>query len=253
MNELEKRSDQAGNLRTRMIDNYKEVHGDYPPRSELHNAIVKKKQRKMKHPVITVLALIFIIILIAILCLSIYYFNNNNVNKALLGSKQSSGDETVYISNGQSDEKETYSTAPEESDDQTSAEETVDETEASASDRKTSETGAEEKVETEESQDTQGTQDIKNTQNIKDTRDTIIQKKQETDAKEHEENVTDSTQSKATEYREIKAHKVAAGETLFKIAMQYYKNRSGEEIIRQYNGLEANNIYEGQILKIPLK
>ena len=81
MSELEKRLDQAGNLRTRMIDDYKEINGDYPSRSELHKDSVKKKKRKMKYPIISILALIFIVILVAILFFSIYYFNNNNAHK----------------------------------------------------------------------------------------------------------------------------------------------------------------------------
>jgi LysM repeat protein len=55
------------------------------------------------------------------------------------------------------------------------------------------------------------------------------------------------------EYREVKTHTVAAGETLFKIAIKYYNSKQGEEIIREFNGIEANDIYEGQVLKIPLK
>ena len=229
MSKLEKRPDQAGNLRTRMIDDYKEINGDYPSRSELHKDTVKKQKRKMKYPIISILALIFILILIVILFFSFYYFNNNNDIKTLIGNKNSSGDETVYISKGKSYEIETDTMIPkEETDDGPLTEETSkDEAEVSTNDRKTSETEAK--------------------------TETIIQKNQETDSTEYQKNATDSTHNKDSEYREVKSHKVAAGETLFKIAIQYYKNRSGEEIIRQYNGIEANNIYEGQILKIPLK
>lgn len=230
MSKLEKRPDQAGNLRTRMIDDYKEIHGDYPSRSELHKDTVKKQKRKMKYPIISILALIFILILIVILFFSFYYFNNNNDIKTLIGNKNSSGDETVYISKGKSYEIETDTMIPkeEETDDGPLTEETSkDEAEVSTNDRKTSETEAKTEA--------------------------IIQKTQETDSTEYQKNATDSTHNKDSEYREVKSHKVAAGETLFKIAIQYYKNRSGEEIIRQYNGIEANNIYEGQILKIPLK
>jgi cytoskeletal protein RodZ len=235
MSEIEKRPDQAGNLRTRMIDDYKEINGDYPSRSELHKDSVKKKKRKMKYPIISILALIFVIILMVILFFSIYYFNNNGVSKTSIGNKHSSGDETVYISKGKSYEIETDTMIPkEETDDGTSTEETSeDEAEVSTNDRKTSETEAKTEAKTET--------------------EAIIQKNQETDSTKYQKNATDSTHNKDSEYREVKSHKVAAGETLFKIAIQYYKNRSGEEIIRQYNGIEANNIYEGQILKIPLK
>jgi cytoskeletal protein RodZ len=232
MSELEKRPDQAGNLRTRMIDDYKEINGDYPSRSELHKDSVKKKKRKMKYPIISILALIFIVILAVILFLSIYYFNNNNAIKTSIGNKHSSGDETVYISKGKSYEIETDDGPPTE-------ETSKDETEVSTNDRNTreTETKTEAKTKTETETETEA----------------IIQKNQETDSTEYQKNVIDSTHNKDSEYREVKTHKVAAGETLFRIAIQYYKDRSGEEIIRQYNGIEANNIYEGQILKIPLK
>ncbi|MCM3652154.1 LysM peptidoglycan-binding domain-containing protein [Metabacillus litoralis] len=246
MSKLEKRPDQAGNLRTRMIDDYKEIHGDYPSRSELHKDTVKKQKRKMKYPIISILALIFILILIVILFFSFYYFNNNNDIKTSIGNKNSSGDETVYISKGKSYEIETDTMIPkeEETDDGPLTEETSkDEAEVSTNDRKTSETEA--KIETKT--------EAKTKTETKTETETIIQKNQETDSTEYQKNATDSTHNKDSEYREVKSHKVAAGETLFKIAIQYYKNRSGEEIIRQYNGIEANNIYEGQILKIPLK
>lgn len=252
MSELEKRPDRAGNLRTRMIDDYKEIHGDYPPRSELHKDTVKKKKRKMKYPIISILALVFIIILIAILFFSFYYFNNNNGIKTSIGNKNSSGDETVYISKGKSYEIETDTMIPkeEETDDGPPTEETSkDEAEVSTNDRKTSETETETKTGTEAEAEAKTKTETKTETEAK----TIIQKNQENGSMEYQKNATDSTHNKDSEYREVKSHKVAAGETLFKIAIQYYKNRSGEEIIRQYNGIEANNIYEGQILKIPLK
>ena len=158
--------------------------------------------------------------------------------KTSIGNKHSSGDETVYISKGKSDEIETDTKIPKEEAEPPIEEPSKDETEMGTNDRKSSETETETKTETETETET------------------IIQKNQESQenlSTEYPKNATDSTHNKDSEYREVKSHKVAAGETLFKIAIQYYKNRSGEEIIRQYNGIEANNIYEGQILKIPLK
>lgn len=48
-------------------------------------------------------------------------------------------------------------------------------------------------------------------------------------------------------------HKVKQGETLFRISQTYYKNRSGEEIIKEINNLEGNTLYTGQVLKIPIE
>jgi len=46
-------------------------------------------------------------------------------------------------------------------------------------------------------------------------------------------------------------HQVQPGETLFRIAMNYYKSQDGIEKIRQANGLSGNEISVGQTLKIP--
>ena len=48
-----------------------------------------------------------------------------------------------------------------------------------------------------------------------------------------------------------KTHKVAPGETLYRISMNYYKSDSGVDKIRQANGLSSNNIMVGQKLIIP--
>lgn len=46
-------------------------------------------------------------------------------------------------------------------------------------------------------------------------------------------------------------HQVQPGETLFRIAMNYYKSQQGVDRIKQANGLSSNEISVGQTLKIP--
>lgn len=46
-------------------------------------------------------------------------------------------------------------------------------------------------------------------------------------------------------------HQVQPGETLFRIAMNYYKSQQGVDKIKQANGLSSNEISVGQTLKIP--
>lgn len=215
MSEFNKRHDQAEKLRTKMIDDYKEQHGNYPPRGEVHRGTVKKTKLKMKYPVISLLALFFI--LLPVLFLSIYFYHGNGGKLSANGNYSPEG-ETVFISNQQH--------LIEEPDAKTMDEElsTPQEEEASTEGVK--------KITTKDVD-----QKIQGSQSNTLTTDTSIE----------------SSKSKESEYREVKTHRVAAGETLFKIAIQYYNSRSGEEIIRQYNGIEANNIYEGQVLKIPLK
>lgn len=46
-------------------------------------------------------------------------------------------------------------------------------------------------------------------------------------------------------------HTVQKGETLFNISKKYFNGRHGEEIIKEWNNLKDNEIYIGQVLKIP--
>lgn len=48
-------------------------------------------------------------------------------------------------------------------------------------------------------------------------------------------------------------HTVKPSETLFSVAMTYYKSKDGIEIIQKANNLEGNEIRTGQVLKIPIK
>jgi LysM repeat protein len=216
MNDPEYRGDQAENLRAKMIDEYKEVHGDYPPRGEVHKDKKKKTKLKMKYPIISFLAFIFI--LLPILIITIYYSNDSDNTVTI---NQPSGNEMVYISNNQNEE------------------ETIDE------DMIEEET---ESINQDEIETNQTESDAAN--------------KEATDQNNqpNETNMQSSTSvnknavpTDESEYREVKTHTVAAGETLFKIAIKYYNSKQGEEIIREFNGIEANDIYEGQVLKIPLK
>ncbi|KAA0836648.1 LysM peptidoglycan-binding domain-containing protein [Bacillus paralicheniformis] len=56
----------------------------------------------------------------------------------------------------------------------------------------------------------------------------------------------------APQPKKVLKHTVGEKETLYRISMKYYKNRSGEEKIRNYNQLSGNNVYTGQILNIPI-
>lgn len=48
-------------------------------------------------------------------------------------------------------------------------------------------------------------------------------------------------------------HTVKPGENLYRISLKYYHSKAGEEIIRKANNMSGNEIYLGQVLKIPLK
>ena len=227
---MDKRPDQAENLRTKMIDDYKEIHGNFPPRGEVHKDKVEKKKAKLKYPIISILAVLFF--LVPILIYLLYGLNGNE--KA--SNQDTNGDYTVYIpKEQQSDENPDLN--------KVDVSESPVEEEAEDKDNKT-ETEADEGV-GETNKDVTNPNDVE----TKD-KETIEQDKKESLSTEKE---TENASENEQEYREIKTHTVKTGETLFKIAIMYYNSREGEEIIQKYNGLEADNIYVGQTLKIPLK
>ncbi|KKI93122.1 hypothetical protein WQ54_06355 [Bacillus sp. SA1-12] len=221
MSEFDQRSDQARNLRSQMIDDYKEIHGDFPPRSKVHKDNVKKKKPKMKYPIISILALLFVMLPILFLFITTYYSNRDHESA---DGESLSGNETVFVATEAQEDEEQGSSSLETS-------EPIDETKE------------EDPVQTDDSSNTNQQQTEPNDGDVQYTNDTV---KEDDDTNESEE--TDSTH-----YREVITHKVAANETLFKIAIKYYNSRSGEEIIREYNNLQGDTVFEGQVLKIPLK
>lgn len=54
------------------------------------------------------------------------------------------------------------------------------------------------------------------------------------------------------EYKVV-LHTVQPQETLFRISMNYYKSQEGIALIQKWNGLNGNEISNGQVLKIPIK
>ncbi|MBP1080479.1 MULTISPECIES: LysM peptidoglycan-binding domain-containing protein [Bacillus] len=48
-------------------------------------------------------------------------------------------------------------------------------------------------------------------------------------------------------------HTVKGKETLYRISMKYYNSRNGEELIREHNHLNGNEIHSGQVLEIPVQ
>ncbi|UGB29298.1 LysM peptidoglycan-binding domain-containing protein [Metabacillus sp. B2-18] len=218
MNDQKRQSDQAEGLRTKMIDEYKQEHGDYPPRSEVHKGQKSTKAKvKMKYPVIRLLALFFILLPIFILSMNVYF---NGKNAQITQGDQVVGVDTVFISNGQE--------STNESEEVNSSDSTVEEQDSS-------DLESEEVVSTNTSS---SENEAKVGQEDQITEDTLQ---------------TNSEETGVEEYKEIKTHKVTSGETLFTIAIEYYNSKAGMEIIRTYNGITGNEIYEGQVLKIPIK
>jgi LysM repeat protein len=52
--------------------------------------------------------------------------------------------------------------------------------------------------------------------------------------------------------QEVITHVVQENETLFSIAMKYYKSDEGMRIIKEWNDLSSSQLHKGQVLKIPV-
>ncbi|MBT2665311.1 LysM peptidoglycan-binding domain-containing protein [Bacillus sp. ISL-4] len=76
-------------------------------------------------------------------------------------------------------------------------------------------------------------------------------KKAETEKKKAAQNVQAAKPDK--EGYKVVLHTVQGEETLFRISMNYYKSQEGIALIREWNGLNGNEISKGQVLKIPIK
>ncbi|HEX5564525.1 MAG TPA: LysM peptidoglycan-binding domain-containing protein, partial [Sporosarcina sp.] len=59
------------------------------------------------------------------------------------------------------------------------------------------------------------------------------------------------TENKTKDDSKARTHIVAANETLYRIAMNYYGSDAGIEKIKKANGLSSNDIMAGQKLIIP--
>ncbi|WP_044748000.1 LysM peptidoglycan-binding domain-containing protein [Bacillus alveayuensis] len=52
--------------------------------------------------------------------------------------------------------------------------------------------------------------------------------------------------------QKVITHIVQENETLFSIAMKYYKSDEGMRIIKEWNHLDSSQLHKGQVLKIPV-
>jgi type IV pilus assembly protein PilO len=73
------------------------------------------------------------------------------------------------------------------------------------------------------------------------------------DENEQEETNQENPNESNNATAEFIEHKVKPGETLYRISQKYYNDRSGERLIIEYNNLEDNTVYTGQVLKIPIE
>lgn len=230
MNKEEPIRDQAEKLRKRMkdvdqkIDSTKDgnttlSNEKLPPRSRVHKQkqLKKKTKIKVKYPLIRLLGMFFI--LLPIVIFSIYTYNESQKSSVSSTVEESKGAEAVYYTDAEEDiveEVEEENTVTEEAvtDEDVGAEAGTVEGSANAEQATSSET-AQETTTTPES-------------------------------------TTNSNTKAEPVDQSVVYHKVQPGETIFRLAMKYYKSQSGIDIIKKANSLSSNEITVGQTLTIPL-
>ncbi|WP_102274718.1 LysM peptidoglycan-binding domain-containing protein [Cytobacillus massiliigabonensis] len=234
MNREDPYRDQAERLRKKIEKNIdsneiEPVKEKLPPRSRHHQKKKKKNKWKIKYPVISLLALFFILLPIAVL--SIYHsLNDGSSGSAEKASTTNSGFETVGYEN-KVDKK-------------------VNETEVKQDAGKTKDDTAKNSNQAESKSSIPTPRDPvngdKNDKGVTETSKEAENKANQEKQKEKEEQEQDKDAA-------VIYHTVKSNETLYRIAMNYYKSQSGIEIIRQANNLNGNEIRVGQVLKIPKK
>ncbi|TDL77022.1 LysM peptidoglycan-binding domain-containing protein [Rhodococcus qingshengii] len=184
-----------------------------PPREQIHREKRKKTKLKVKYPIIRILVLFFI--LLPIVIFSAYsYLEEGKSNKTEKVTGDSSGYEVINFEKSETESSSVNKVVEEEDKSTVEIEEDTIEVQQPVS----PETPVLDPV------SEQGNNNIPNT----------------------DKNSSVSTETTIT-------HTVKTGENLYRISLKYYHSKAGEEIIRKANKLKGNEIYVGQVLKIPVK
>lgn len=233
--------DQAERIRKK-IDRKQETDSSgqkaaLPPRSRIHQEKRKKNKWKVKYPVIRLLSLFFIFLPITIFSIYSYLSKDRGMGIAEEAATVESGFETVGY-------------APKDADKGTTIEVREESKEADSSEPEAShEKNEEEKKHPE----TQTSSQIHNSED----KGSAVQSQEEEQPKTaekapSEKSVETKEQEEPKTEGKVIYHTVKPQETIFRIAMNYYKSQDGINIIKQANNLHSNEIQTGQVLKIPL-
>lgn len=242
MNKEEPYRDQAERLKQRIQKiNDRVDDGDndkLPPRERVHRQKKKKTKWKLKYPVIRLLVLCFILLPIIIFSVISYRDSGKKINGTEKTSGSSVGYETINLEKTQQDEEnisEEHKEPNQEKIDLSETEEKNTESKEAAVQPVTS-----------NHSDTS----IQTAGSNKDSDNTQVPDK---NSQQQTTDVKSETNTNSTEQTtKIIYHTVKQQETLFKLAIKYYKSQKGIDIIKKENKLQSENIYTGQVLKIPL-
>ncbi|MCP1094882.1 LysM peptidoglycan-binding domain-containing protein [Bacillaceae bacterium OS4b] len=252
----EKENDQAGELRSR-IERQK-AKSSLPKRSKVHQNKKKKSKVKIKLPMIQLLALFFILLPIGFYSLYTYFQDRPlPVTKSDQVVLKEEDIESIPTTATAEDLKEKESAKAE-------AEKEKEEAEAKAKAQQEAEAKAKAQQEAEEKVKAQREAEAKAKAQQEAAEKAKAQREAEAKANAQQE-AEEKAKKAAAEKKNAQAakpdkegykvvlHTVQGEETLFRISMNYYKSQEGIALIREWNGLNGNEISKGQVLKIPIK
>jgi len=226
--------DQAERLRKRVerkAEHAVDKKETLPPRSELHRLKQKKTNVKVKYPVIRLMALFFILLPITFFSI-ISYLDGSKGPLDL--TEERAGVELIDVESGNGGD----SGAKDSADDEDSP--------------------AIEEIAEPENIDVAAAAPAPESGNDKNTPENPVSTKEqaaasETTTKQPAAGAPPAPTVNAGGEEKIIYHTVQPSETLFRVAMKYYKSQEGIPIIKNANNIQGNEIQAGQVLKIPIK
>lgn len=239
MNKEEPYREQAERLKQRiqkindLIDEREEKADLLPPREHLHREKKKKMKWKLKYPVIRLLVLFFILLPVIIFSV-ISYGNGNNTIRTVKPSGESVGYETINLEDSNKEENELPVDRQEQKN------EIVDEIE-------------EKNSEPQPEVPQPSTESGESAPEVNPSSGDVAAVNQSAGKGGQQPASSAASQPKPpAKTSKIVYHTVQPKETLFRIAMKYYSSQAGMDIIRNANNIQGDQIYAGQVLKIPL-
>ncbi|MFE4705748.1 LysM peptidoglycan-binding domain-containing protein [Peribacillus simplex] len=256
----EKENDQAGELRSR-IERQK-AKSSLPKRSKVHQN-KKKKSKVKKFPMIQLLALFFILLPIVFYTLYTYLQDRpvpvTKSDQVVFSEEDTESIPTTATADDIKEKESAKAEAEKEKEEEAEAKvKAQQEAEEKAKAQQEAEEKAKAQQEAEEKAKAQREAEEKaKAQQEAEEKAKAQQiahekaKKAESEKKKAADNVQAAKPDK--EGYKVVLHTVQGEETLFRISMNYYKSQEGIALIREWNGLNGNEISKGQVLKIPIK
>ncbi|WP_066366544.1 LysM peptidoglycan-binding domain-containing protein [Neobacillus fumarioli] len=220
----------------KQLDGPFESESSLPPREQLHGKKKKKLKWKVKYPVIRLLVLLFILLPIIIFSV-ISYLDGKKTGGAVKQTVNSVGETINLETPKQNDKKKAQS--QEQNQVEINNENNGSQVPAVNIDETNSETSFKSMPNTEKDSPATNTSQGDSVEGSADhTGDSAKQ--------------TVKSEKASMVKPRIIYHTVHRKETLYLIAKRYYHSSSGMEMIRKANHLNSDQLYVGQVLKIPL-